>query len=71
LTHYVVQKKEEMNMTDTVQPFPVEIAETAVEDLRSRLANVRFEHPLPVDRRSTGILSSELEGLITRWSERD
>lgn len=58
-------------MNETIQTFRVEIAEAAVADLRSRLANARFEHPLPVDDRSTGIPSSELQSLIARWAEHD
>jgi hypothetical protein len=71
LTYYAVQKKENMHANETVQPFRVEIAEDAVEDLSSRLANARFEHPLPMDDRSTGIPSSELQSLIALWAEHD
>lgn len=60
-----------MNTNDAVRPFRIEIAESAIADLRSRLMNARFEHPLPVDDRSTGIPSSELQTLVAHWSEHD
>lgn len=60
-----------MNTNETVQPFRIEITESAVADLHSRLTNARFELPLPVDDRSTGIPSSELQILIAHWAEHD
>jgi pimeloyl-ACP methyl ester carboxylesterase len=54
-----------------VQPFRIEIPDAAVHDLRSRLRNARFPQPLPVDDRSTGIPSAELQELIARWAEHD
>lgn len=60
-----------MNTNETVQPFRIEISDSAIADLQSRLTNARFEHPLPVDDRSTGIPSSELQTLIAHWSEHD
>lgn len=60
------------HQTDTrVQPFHIEIPESAVSDLRSRLKNARFEAPLPGDSWDTGIPSPELQDLITRWSDHD
>ena len=60
-----------MHTNETIQTFRIEIAEAAVADIRSRLVNARFEHPLPVDDRSTGIPSFELQSLIARWAEHD
>lgn len=60
-----------MNTNETVQPFRIEISDSAVADLRSRLANARFAPPLPVDDRSTGIPSSELQTLIAHWADHD
>lgn len=60
-----------MNTNEQVQSFRIEIPEAAVADLRSRLVNARFERPLPVDDRSTGIPSSELQTLIAHWAEHD
>ncbi len=54
-----------------VQPFHLEISDAAVNDLRARLRNARFPQPLPVDDRSTGIPSVELQDLISRWAEHD
>jgi len=60
-----------MNTNEHVRPFRIEIADSALADLRSRLMNARFEQPLPVDDRSTGIPSSELQTLIAHWAEHD
>lgn len=54
-----------------VQPFRIQIAESAVDDLRSRLKNARFSQPLPGDGWDTGIPSAELQELIGRWSDHD
>lgn len=60
------------NQTDSrIRPFRIEIPETGVDGLRSRLKNARFADPLPVDDRSTGIPSAELRDLVTRWAEHD
>ncbi|MEV4776873.1 epoxide hydrolase family protein [Microbacterium sp. LWH12-1.2] len=60
------------NQTDSrIRPFRIEIPETGVDDLRSRLQNARFADPLPVDDRSTGIPSAELRDLVTRWAQHD
>lgn len=60
------------NEIDTsVHPFRIEIADSAIADLHSRLANARFARPLPVDDRTTGIPSSELQDLIARWADHD
>ncbi|MGM7667673.1 epoxide hydrolase family protein [Microbacterium sp. A93] len=60
------------NQTDArIQSFRIEIADAAIDDLRSRLKNARFEQPLPVDDRSTGIPSSELQELIAHWADHD
>lgn len=63
-----------MNITTAdprVQPFRIEIAEDAVQDLRSRLTSARFAEPLPIDDRSTGIPSAELHGLVADWAAHD
>ncbi|MGV2985003.1 epoxide hydrolase N-terminal domain-containing protein [Microbacterium sp. AGC85] len=60
-----------MNTNENVRPFRIEISDSAVADLRSRLTDARFTHPLPVDDRSTGIPSSELQALIAHWSDHD
>ncbi|WP_341976343.1 epoxide hydrolase 1 [Microbacterium sp. LTA6] len=60
------------NQTDSrIRPFHIEIPETGVDDLRSRLQNARFADPLPVDNGSTGIPSTELRDLVTRWAQHD
>lgn len=56
---------------DRVQPFRIEIAESTVQDLRSRLTGARFAQPLPVDDRSTGIPAAELQALISAWADHD
>lgn len=60
-----------MNTNESVRPFRIEVSDAAVADLRSRLANARFEQPLPVDDRRTGIPSSELRTLISHWADHD
>jgi len=61
-----------MNQIDArVQPSRIEISEAAVQDLRARLRNARFPQPLPIDDRSTGIPSAELQDLISRWAAHD
>lgn len=60
-----------MNTNEQVQPFRIEISDSAVADLHARLTNARFEHPLPVDDRSTGIPLSELQTLIAHWADHD
>lgn len=54
-----------------VRPFRIEISDDAVQDLRTRLQNARFPQPLPVDDRSAGIPSAELQTLIARWADHD
>lgn len=60
-----------MNTNETVRPFRIDIPESAVADLRSRLARARFTPPLPVDDRSTGIPAAELQTLIAHWADHD
>ncbi|UNK70629.1 epoxide hydrolase [Microbacterium sp. H1-D42] len=57
--------------TNRVQPFRIEIADSAVADLQHRLENARFPQPLPVDDSSTGIPSAELQRLMARWAQHD
>ncbi|MDQ0614358.1 pimeloyl-ACP methyl ester carboxylesterase [Microbacterium sp. W4I4] len=57
--------------TNLIQPFRIEVADSAVADLRRRLDDARFPQPLPVDDRSTGIPSVELQALMTRWAQHD
>lgn len=60
------------NQTDPrVQPFRIAIPDAAVRDLHARLRNARFPQPLPIDDRSTGIPSAELQDLVSRWAEHD
>ncbi|MEU4014903.1 epoxide hydrolase [Microbacterium sp. NPDC028030] len=60
-----------MTTNETVHPFRIDIPESAVADLRHRLANARFADPLPVDDRSAGIPAAELETLISHWADHD
>lgn len=60
-----------MNTNETVRPFRIDIPESAIADLHSRLAQARFASPLPVDDRTTGIPTAELQTLIARWAEHD
>lgn len=60
-----------MITNDQVQPFRIEIAESAIADLRNRLRNARFGPSLPIDDRSTGIPASELQTLIAHWADHD
>lgn len=60
-----------MNTNETVRPFRIEVPESAVADLRDRLARARFAQPLPVDDRTTGIPTSELQTLVSHWADHD
>lgn len=60
------------NSSDSlVRPFPIEITDDAIADLRSRLRHARFPQPLPEDDWSTGIPSADLSQLIDRWAAHD
>lgn len=60
-----------MNTNETVRPFRIDIPDSAIADLHSRLTQARFAPPLPVDDRSTGIPTSELQALIAQWADHD
>ncbi|MFD5215332.1 epoxide hydrolase family protein [Microbacterium sp. NPDC058345] len=63
-----------MNTTqlDTrIHPFRIEIADTAIADLRARLQNARFPQALPGDDWRTGIPSAQLRELIARYADHD
>ncbi|WP_102193850.1 epoxide hydrolase family protein [Microbacterium aurantiacum] len=60
------------NQTDfRIRPFRIEIPDTEIDDLRSRLQNARFAPPLGADDWSTGIPSAELRDLVIRWAAHD
>ncbi|MFE4541265.1 epoxide hydrolase family protein [Arthrobacter sp. NPDC056727] len=54
-----------------VHPFRIEIPDSALEDLRSRLSNARLPHPLPGTGWDTGIPVSVLDHVIARWAAHD
>lgn len=56
---------------DLVHPFRIEIPDSALKDLRSRLQNTRFPNPLPGDGWDTGIPVSVLEDLVASWAAHD
>jgi len=60
-----------MNTNETVRPFRIDIPQSAISDLHSRLTRARFAPPLPIDDRSTGIPAAELQTLIARWADHD
>ncbi|KAB1866927.1 epoxide hydrolase family protein [Microbacterium algeriense] len=60
-----------MNTNETVRPFRIDIPQSAISDLHSRLTRARFASPLPIDDRSTGIPAAELQTLIARWADHD
>ncbi|PRB03432.1 epoxide hydrolase family protein [Microbacterium sp. MYb64] len=54
-----------------VRPFRVEISESAVDDLRSRLRAARFPEPLPGDDWRDGVPVAVLQDLVARWGRHD
>lgn len=59
------------NNTHPVTDFRIEIADSALQDLRQRLAQTRFPEPLPNDDWETGIPVSTLRDLVNPWAEHD
>lgn len=59
-------------MTKTsIAPFRIDIADSVVDDLRSRLATTRLPDPLPADDWSTGVPVAVLRDLVDRWARHD
>ena len=54
-----------------VLPFRIEIAESALADLRTRLHTTRFPYPLPGDNWRDGVPVEVLRGLVARWERHD
>lgn len=54
-----------------VLPFRVDVPDTALEDLRARLARTRLPGPLPGDDWATGVPVGTLGALVARWAEHD
>lgn len=54
-----------------VLPFRVDVPDTALEDLRARLARTRLPDPLPGDDWATGVPVGTLGALVARWAEHD
>ncbi len=52
-------------------PFRIQIADTALTDLRARLRSARFPEPLPGDSWDTGVPVAYLRDLAARWAEFD
>ncbi len=56
-------------MTDTAEPYRIEIPDSALEDLRRRLANTRFPDAAPVDDWSQGIPLAYVQELCAYWRD--
>lgn len=54
-----------------VLPFRIDVPDTALEDLRARLARTRLPDPLPGDDWATGVPVGTLGALVARWAEHD
>lgn len=60
-----------MNTSTAISPFLVDISQSQIDDLRSRLLNARYPQPLPGDDWDTGIPLPYLRGLVTAWADFD
>src|SRR5262249_12177454 len=54
---------------ETIRPFRVEFSPEALEDLRRRLAAVRWPVVELVDDRSQGVQLATMQGLARYWNE--
>ncbi|HRK44897.1 MAG TPA: epoxide hydrolase N-terminal domain-containing protein, partial [Nocardioides sp.] len=50
-----------------IQPFTIAIPESALEDLRDRLARTRLPQPAPGDSWAYGTPTSYLRDMVERW----
>ncbi|SMH43102.1 Pimeloyl-ACP methyl ester carboxylesterase [Rathayibacter oskolensis] len=57
-----------MSEAESIRPFRVDIAPSAVDDLRTRLRATRLPEPLPGDDWDTGVPSGYLRGLVEAWA---
>ncbi|MBL7260139.1 epoxide hydrolase [Actinoplanes sp. LDG1-01] len=57
--------------TVDIRPVDVVIPESALEDLRTRLANTRYPSPAPGDEWAYGTPVSYLTDMVTRWQRFD
>ncbi len=57
-------------MDPAIHPFRIEVADTALEDLRQRLALTRFPDPETVEDWSQGLPLSYARELVDYWSDR-
>ncbi|MEI2301904.1 epoxide hydrolase family protein [Ensifer sp. MJa1] len=55
------------NESDSIRPFKVDVPETALEDLRRRLAATRWPDSATVDDRSQGVEQQKLQELVAYW----
>jgi pimeloyl-ACP methyl ester carboxylesterase len=54
--------------TSSIQPFRVEVAQSALDDLRSRLLATRWPDKETVTDRSQGARLADLQGLVQYWA---
>jgi pimeloyl-ACP methyl ester carboxylesterase len=54
-----------------ILPFRIEVDQSTLDDLFSRLRNARFPHPLPGDGWDSGVPVGVLEELVGRWGRHD
>ncbi|KQQ03475.1 MULTISPECIES: epoxide hydrolase family protein [unclassified Rathayibacter] len=60
-----------MSEAASIHPFRVDIAASAVDDLRARLRSTRLPEPLPGDDWATGVPTGYLRGLVDAWADFD
>ncbi|WKK70362.1 epoxide hydrolase [Rathayibacter oskolensis] len=60
-----------MSEAESIHPFRVDIAPSAVDDLRARLRRTRLPEPLPGDGWDTGVPTGYLRGLVDAWADFD
>ena len=54
-------------MSQTLQPFRLHVADTAIDDLRERLARTRFPDQAPGEPWAYGTDVAYLQGLVDYW----
>ena len=56
-------------MSDSPQPFRLQVAEAAIDDLRERLARTRFPDQAPGEPWAYGTDLDYLRGLLAYWRD--
>ncbi len=56
--------------TSDITPFKVKVSQTAIDDLKARLANIRWPDKEPVDDGSQGVPLKDAKALVDHWANR-